>query len=428
MNHLVEQLPRFREVVCAAYTQLPYFAKRMDLSGLAPQAIASPEDIRRVPFTTKEDLQTELPLTTVRKAMSGRLFFIGFTTGTVSRPMPFFWSHQDYSQWERNLAGALSIAGLSTDDVVMISLGRCGTGCITLLGAVRHAGAAGFVADSDSATAVELIERMSTLGVSFLLTYPALVSGLCDAVEAGLARAPESLRVAFLMGESWPESLRSRVRSSVGAEVYDLYGSTEIGFVGVECSAHDGLHVFPEQILVEVLDPESYLPTRDGEMGEIVLTTLWKEVLPLVRYRTGDLAATIESRCSCGQQAPRISRIKGRVRDTIFIGSTKIHPAALEAVIGEVCGAAYNHQVVLHEDSGRDEMRVLVEIPSDIALEPGRKAELAERIIRLHEDLATMVLAGRVIAPQVEFVACGSLKRQGGKLPKLVDQRSRHAC
>ena len=186
--------------------------------------------------------------------------------------------------------------------------------------------------------------------------------------------------------------------------MYDIYGSTEVGMVGIECSAHDGLHILPDQVLVEILDPYTGKTVEQGVEGEIVVITFWKEALPLIRYRTGDMASKVEGFCRCGSDLPRISRIKGRARDLIFIGSTKIHPMAVEAAIMDVCDSALNYQIVLNQEGDIDTLKLIIETPEEIITNQTLRVILSERICNLHKDLSSLITAGFVMPPDVEFV------------------------
>jgi phenylacetate-CoA ligase len=417
------QAEKLKRIVAYAFENFSYYRKKISQVGLKPTDIQSLGDLDKLPLTVKEELKEKFDFDEIFYRLAGKLYYIGFTTGTVSIPMPVYYTHDDFERWEKNLAKGLSMAGITNKDVAQITFGRCGIACIVLLGAIRRTGATGIPIDADSGTASELLKRMEKFHVSFLLTFPSIVREFCRIVESERVKGPCYLRKIFLMGESWSETFRRRVEDTLNVEVYDIYGSTEVGMVGVECSAHEGLHLLPDQVLVEILDPNTGKPVSRQEEGEIVVTTFWKEALPLIRYRTGDIASKIEGSCCCGLDLPRISRIIGRVSDLIFIGSTKIHPIAVEAAIIDTCNSALNYQIVLSQERGKDKIKLVLEAPEDVMEKQNLKVALSERISNLNEDLASLIKANLVFPPEVEFVPLNSLTRKGGKIAKILDLR-----
>lgn len=417
------QTEKLRQIVAYAFESFSYYREKMSQVGLTPTDIQGLEDLEKLPYTVKEELQEKLGFDKIFQRMAGKLRYIGFTTGTVATPMPVYYTHDDFERWEKNLAKGLSMAGITNKDVVQITFGRCGIACVVLLGAIRRTGATGIPIDADSGAASELIQRMEQFHVSFLLTFPSIVREFCRIVESKRVKGSRYLKKIFLMGESWSEAFRRRVEDALNVEVYDIYGSTEVGMVAVECSAHNGLHVLPDQVLVEILDPYTGKPVDQGEEGEIVVTTFWKEALPLIRYRTGDIASEIEDFCRCGSDLPRISRIKGRIRDLIFIGSTKIHPIAVEAAIIDICDSTLNYQIVLSRERGRDKLKLVLEAPDEIIGKQNLRAALSKRICSFNEDLASLVKADLVFPPEVEFVPLNTIPRKGGKITKILDLR-----
>lgn len=419
------QTEKLRQIVVHAFENFSYYREKMSEVGITPTDIQGLEDLDKLPCTSREELQEKLGFDEIFQHMADKLYYIGFTTGTVATPMPVYYTHGDFERWENNLAKGLSMAGITNNDVVQITFGRCGIACVVLLGAIRRTGATGIAIDADSGTANELLQWMKQFRVSFLLTFPSIVREFCGIAESERGKRPQYLKKIFLMGESWSETFRRRVEDTLNVEVFDIYGSTDIGMVGVECSIHDGLHVLPDQVLVEVIDPLTGKPVENGAEGEIVVTTFWKEALPLIRYRTGDIASKMKGFCRCGSDLPRISRIKGRARDLIFIGSTKIHPIALEEAITDVCDSSLNYQIVLSHTEGRDKLRLKIEAPDQMMNNENLKTALSERICNLNEDLSSLISAGLVMPPEVEFVPLNALPRKGGKITKVLDLRGK---
>lgn len=385
-------------------------------------------DLLKLPVLTKDQVLAGIPREQVLERLRGQLALVGFTSGSTGAPSPVFYSHRDLETWEGELSMALRSIGLASSDVVQISIGQCGTGCLALLGAVRVLGAAAIPLDVSGSSGTSILEGILENGVSALLTYPAIARELCRVVrDNGKAHLHHTtLHTVVLMGEPWSEALRDEIRQVLGADVFDIYGSTEAGMVGVECSQHQGLHVFEDRILVEILDPKTHAPMPQGMEGEVVLTPFWKEGLPLVRYGTGDAAAFIPGTCACGSELPRITRIKGRCRDMVFVGSTKFYPSQLEALLAELLDGSHNSQLRIESaHSGRDRLTLMIEIeegatrPDEAQLTQG----LLESLSVLSSDLPGMVKSGFVEGPHVALVSPGSIERRSGKIPPVIDLR-----
>lgn len=419
------QTEKLRKIVAYAFENFSYYREKMSEVGITPTDIQDLEDLDKLPFTTREELQEKLGFDEIFQHIADKLYYIGFTTGTVATPMPVYYTHDDFERWEKNLAKGLSMAGITNNDVVQITFGRCGIACVVFLGAIRRTGATAIPIDVDSGTASGFLQQMEQFRVSFLLTFPSIVKEFCRIVESEPGKRPHYLKKIFLMGESWSETFRHRVKDTLDVEVYDIYGSTEIGMVGVECSTHDGLHVLPEQVLVEIIDPLTEKLVEHGTEGEIVVTTFWKKALPLIRYRTGDISSRMKGFCRCGSDLPRISRIKGRVRDLIFIGSTKIHPMAIEEAVIDVCDSTLNYQIILSQEGGRDKLKLKIEIPGEVKNNKNLQVALSERTCNLNEDLSSLIKANLVMPPEVEFVPLNTLPRKGGKITKILDLRDK---
>lgn len=416
---------KLKQIVTYTYENFSFYREKMNKINIRPTDINGLEDLEKLPYTTKEELQKKINFDEFFQQTTDKLYYIGFTTGTSATPMPVYYTHDDFNQWEKNLVKGLFMAGIAEKDVVQITIGRCGIGCIVLLGAVRRTGAAGMPIDADSGTASELLRQMGKFHVSFLLAYPSIVREFCRLIETNKVESSRYLKKIFLMGESWSEAFRKRVEDTLNAEVYNIYGSTEVGMVGVECSSHDGLHILPGQILVEIINPSSGKTANQGEEGEIVVTTFWKKALPFIRYRTGDIASIIDGDCNCGSDLPRISKIVGRKQDLIFIGSTKIHLLAIETSIIDVCDIALNYQILLDEEEGKEKLKVVIETPKDVTDRENLQKKLIERVSELNADFAALIKANIILHPEVEFVPINTLPRKRGKIKKFIDLRGK---
>lgn len=416
------------ETLRRASRSYEFYRGVIEEAGISIDRVHGTPDLLRLPVLTKDMVLAGIPREQVLERFRGQLALVGFTSGSTGAPSPVFYSQEDLRIWESELAMALQSIGLTSSDVVQISIGQCGTGCIALLGAVRVLGAAAIPLDVSGSSGLSILEGILENEVSALLTYPAIARELCRVVRDSGKTHPRhaTLHTIILMGEPWTEALRSEIREVLGADTFDIYGSTEAGMVGVECSHHQGLHVFEDRVLVEILDPITHAPMPEGMEGEVVLTPYWKEGLPLVRYGTGDAAAFIPGTCDCGSALPRITRIRGRCRDMVFVGSTKFYPSQLEALLAELLDGSHNSQLRIESaDSGRDRLTLTIEMEEDATRPDEMKLTqaLLESLPALSSDLPGMVKSGFVEGPYVALVSPGSIERRSGKIPSFIDLR-----
>lgn len=398
-------------------------------SGVSLDRVSGMADLLKLPILTKDQVLSGITRERVMEQLRGKLALIGFTSGSTGTPSPVYYSHSDLDTWELELSKALSGIGMSSEDIVQVSIGQCGTGCLALFGAIRRAGAAAIPIDVSGASGPTILAHIVENQVSILLTYPAIARELCRVARESDGRAllrGSALHTLVLMGEPWTEALRHSIKEALGTEIYDIYGSTEAGMVGIECACHQGLHVFEDRLLVEILDPVTGEPLAPGVEGEVVLTPYWKEGLPLLRYGTGDAAAIIDGECECGSALPRITRIRGRCRDMVFVGSTKFYPGQLEAIVAELFEGSPNYQLQVEStDSGRDMLTLAIEAePMFSCLDEREYAQaLAGAMSALSPDLPGMIASGFVEGPTVSLVPPGSIERRSGKIPSVIDLR-----
>jgi phenylacetate-CoA ligase len=424
-EYMLTQNEKLIQVVHNAFRDFPFYRNKFIQASIDPDTFQGLDDLTKIPFTTKEDLQMRFPFADVYQQFGHELSYIGFTTGTTSAPMPIYFTHEDMDKWEWNLTKAYHMAGINSGDIVQVSIGRCGIGCVVFMGAVRKTGAAVMPVDVDLISTDEILNRMKQYRITILATLPSIASELCRLVEAGYPKEGLALKTLFLMGEACTETFRERARQTLGAEVYDIYGSTESGFVGTECNLHKGLHLMVDQVIVEIVDPTTGLPVQSGAEGELVVTTLWKKAMPLIRYRTGDIASAIQEDCKCNIGLPRISKIKGRASDLVSIGSTKLHPSAIDALIFDTFNKNYNYQVVLSNEQGRDHLALLVEVDIPSIEAAGIQERLEFGILTLTDDMNLLFKSGIILHPEVQLISPGTLQKKGGKVRKIFDKRER---
>ncbi|RKY59942.1 MAG: phenylacetate--CoA ligase [Candidatus Latescibacterota bacterium] len=412
------QVKRLRETVARALSS-PHYGKVLGGKGISPEDIRSLEDLRRIPFTTKEDLRRGFPygFLAVPKDEVVRLHASSGTTGT---PTVVYHTRRDLEVWADLVARCLYMVGMRKEDVFqnMMSYGLF-TGGLGLHYGAERIGA--LVIPSGAGNSRRQITLMRQFGTTAIHIIPSYALKLLETFqEMGLDPKEMKLRMAFVGAEPHTEKVRRRIEEAYGIDAFNSYGLSEMNGPGVafECPYKEGMHVWEDSYILEVIDPETLEPVPDGEEGELVLTTLRREAMPLLRYRTGDLAFVYPDPCPCGRTHRRISRIKGRTDDMFIIKGVNVFPMQVEQVLMAFPEVGNNYVIVLEKAGPMDEMVVRIEVREELLGGGIRKLEeLKERVKRaLREEI--------LVTPKVEFVEPGGLPSGEGKAVRVIDRRS----
>ncbi len=412
------QLERLEATLSRAYAHVPFYRRRFDEIGFDPDAFRALGDLRALPFTTKEDLRENHPYGLFAVPLRD-VVRVHASSGTTGRATAVGYTRNDLRTWADLAARQLVAGGVTKDDVVQIAFDYgLFTGAFGLHAGAERIGAS--VIPVSSASAARQIQIMRDYRSTALVCAPSHALHLGEALaDAGVARGALALRAGLLGAEPWSESMRREIEEKLQVTTYDNYGLSEVmgpGLAG-ECLARDGLHLAEDHFLVEVIDPETLAPVPDGTLGELVVTTLTREAVPVVRYRTRDLTAILPGACPCGRTLRRMARVKGRSDDLLFLRGMKVFPSEIESVLFEIEGTAPHYQIVLTRRGGQDEATVLVEVSEEIFFdEMRRQSELKDTIVRrLHDALG--------VAVDVKLVGKRSLARTDGKAQRVLDQR-----
>lgn len=388
------QLERLEATLTRVYRTLPFYRQRLDAAGVDPDAVRSVEDLRRVPFTTKEDLRASYPygLFAVPLRDVVRLHASSGTTGLAT---VVGYTRNDLRHWGSAVARVLVAGGVTREDVVQVAF-HYGlfTGGFGLHQGAELVGAS--VIPMSSGHSRQQLRIMQDYRTTALACTPSYAMHLADELlEAGVPRGALSLRLGLFGGEPWSEGLRRQLEEKLQISATDNYGLSEVLGPGVagECGEKRGLHLAEDHLLAELVDPVSGAPARPGAVGELVLTTLTKEAFPLLRYRTGDLTTLTTERCACGRTLARMGRVLGRTDDLLIVKGVKVYPSQIEAVLVALEGADPHYQIVLTRRASMDEATVLVEVSEAIFFdEMRRQSGLRETIARrLAEELGVHV-------------------------------------
>lgn len=406
------QLERLEATLARVFKHVPFYRRRFDEARFDPDELRGPEDLRRLPFTTKADLRAAYPygLFAVPLRDVVRLHASG-GTGTAAVVMGY--TRNDLKTWANLMARCLVAGGLTKDDVVQITFDYgLFTGGFGVHQGAERIGA--MVIPTSSGNTKRQLTIMQDYKATALVATPSYALHLADALrEAGINPSALSLRRAFLGGEPWSEAMRRRIEDELHVTATDNYSLSEVigpGLAG-ECLERDGLHVPEDHFLVEIVDPRTLEPVAPGEPGELVVTTLTKEAFPLVRYRTRDLTALVAEPCPCGRTSARLRRIGARTDDMVIVKSVNVYPAQIEAVLREVLGGEPRFQLLLERRRALDEATVLVAVSAESFFdEMKRQSELRDELRRRIASECGVTFEVRLVDGQT-LAASGGGKR-----------------
>jgi len=414
------QLRRLQEVL-ERCTVSPFYRKWFTEAGFETSRLKALEDIRGLPLMDKNTLRSEEP-TAFLTVSTEDIVRVHASSGTTGQATVVFHTAADIEAWAQLVARCMYMVGVRRSDVFQNMMGYgLFTGGLGLHYGAERIGA--MVIPAGSGNSKRQIQLMRDFRTTVIHIIPSYALYLLEVfAELGVdPREDTSLRIAIMGAEPHSEGLRRRVEEAYGLDAYNCYGLSEMCGPGVafECPAKRGLHLWEDNFLLEVLDPSSLEPVKEGETGELVLTTLNREGMPLLRYRTRDLAFVYPDDCECGRTHRRISRIKGRTDDMFIVKGVNIFPMQVEKVLLGILGVGSNYQIVLDTVDAKDEMRVLVEVSGE--LWHGEVRELNRLRSRITEELKQEVL----VTPLVELVEPGSLPKGEGKAVRVLDKRER---
>jgi phenylacetate-CoA ligase len=413
------QLKRLQAVVVRAWQQVELFRSRMDERRLAPQDTRSLEDIGKLPFTEKSDLRDTYPFGLFARPMKD-VVRLHVSSGTTGKPIVVAYTKEDVDVWTSVMVRCLAGCGLHHGDIVQVAYGY---GLFTGgLGAHYGAEALGAtVVPTSGGNADRQIMLMKDFGVTAICCTPTYFLHLIDrAAELGVELKELPLRAGVFGAEPWTDSMRRHIESMSSIEAFDIYGLSEIigPGVGCECRRHQGLHIFEDHFYPEIVDPATGEPLADGNEGELVLTTLSKQAMPMVRYRTRDITSIMSGRCECGRTLRRIARIGRRSDDMLIIRGVNIFPSQVEAALLEIEGTLPHYQIVLTREQGLDEMEVQVEVTQQMFTDKiGALQGLHDRL----QGALDHVLGIRV---RVALVEANTIERSQGKARRVIDRRT----
>jgi phenylacetate-CoA ligase len=409
---------RLKRVVEHAYHNTPFYRRKMQEMGLTPDDIESIDDITKLPFTVKQDLRDNYPFGLMAVPMS-EIVRLHASSGTTGKPIVVGYTRKDLSIWSETVARCLYAAGVTRNDTVQVSYGYgLFTGGLGLHGGVENIG--GTVIPMSSGNTQKQIQLMHDFGSKVLACTPSYALFLGETIkESGIPREEFQLKIGIFGAEPWTENMRNEIEESLGIKAYDIYGLTEVigPGVGCECECQKGTHLWEDHFLPEIIDPVTLLPGKPGEQGELVFTTLTKEGMPMIRYRTRDLTSLHYEKCGCGRTAVRMDRILGRSDDMLIIRGVNVFPSQVESVILEMPEFEAHYLITVDRINNTDTFQVEVEV------RPEYYTDEISKILALKKKIAAQMQSVIGIQPEIKIVEPRSIERSMGKAKHVIDNR-----
>ncbi len=412
------QYKLLKTLVTRLYARSPFYHERMRQADIHPDDIRSRADIRLLPFMYKTDLRDNYP-DRIFSSSQDDLVRYHVSSGTTGKPTVVGYTKNDIEIWTTSLARALTSCGLCRGDVIQVSYGYgLFTGGLGLHYGAERIGAT--VLPTSVGNTERQIELMQDLRATAIACTPSYLIHLGEAAERlGISIKNDThLKSAIIGAEPWSETMKQRIFETMGVRAYDIYGTSEIsGPMFSECSEQKGIHIWGDIALTEIIDPETGEPLPPGEPGELVMTILGKEALPMIRYRIGDLTKIIEEPCPCGRTHPRIQRISGRVDDMLIIRGINVFPSAIEHTILGIPELSGHFMIEVDRIGPLDEMLVRVEVA------PEAFSDKINDLINIKRKVEHILKNALNIAVTIELSEPGSLPRFEGKAKRVIDRR-----
>lgn len=413
------QLERLQATVNRAYRNVRFYNRRFQELGIEPEDIRSLADVRRLPFTTKDDLRAAYPYEMFSVPLR-EIVRIHSSSGTTGRATVVGYTRNDLRTWTELVARVISAAGVTQQDVVQVTFGYgLFTGGFGLHYGAERVGAS--VIPVSAGNTERQIQVMQDFRSTALVGTPSYALHIAEVMrEMGVDPKELALRVGLFGGEPHSERMRRQVEEHLNILATDNYGLSEVMGPGVsgECEYQCGLHINEDHFLVELIDPQTLEPVPYGQQGELVLTTLTKEGIPLLRYRTRDLTTLDPTPCRCGRTNARMQKVLSRTDDMLIVRGVNVYPSQIEAVLLDVEGVEPHYQIILERKAALDEMTILVEVSSDLF------TDRMSRLVDLEKQIKSRMHAALGLTPKLKMVEPRTLERSQGKAKRVIDNRT----
>ncbi|MCX7714301.1 MAG: phenylacetate--CoA ligase [Clostridia bacterium] len=413
------QLAKLRETVSRVYHCVPFYRKRFDEAGIIPDDIKTLEDLQKIPFTVKDDLRDNYPYGLFGVPMKD-IVRIHASSGTTGKPTVVGYTKNDIEMWSECVARLITMAGGTAEDIAQISFGYgLFTGAFGLHYGMEKVGAA--VIPMSAGNTEKQLMIMQDFKPTILISTPSYALYMSEvAQELGIKKEALSLRIGMFGAEGHTEEMRKELEKRWGIVATENYGLSEVTGPGVagECTYHTGMHINEDYFIVEIIDPETGEVLPDGETGEVVITPIQKEGIPLLRYRTKDISRIDTEKCECGRTTARLHKIQGRTDDMLIIKGVNVFPSQVESVLLGMEQISPQYQLVVSKKGFTDDLEVKVELQDIELLENFSELEALRK--KIHHKLQTVL----GLDAKVSLVGPKSIERTSGKAKRVLDLRN----
>ncbi len=413
------QLKRLQQTLQRVYAAVPFYRQSFDRAGISPESVTSLEDLQKLPFTLKQDMRDNYPYGLFATPLD-QIVRIHASSGTTGKPTVVGYTRRDIDNWSEMMARSFAAAGAHAGDVIHNAYGYgLFTGGLGAHYGAEKIGAS--VIPMSGGNTKRQIMIMQDFGSTVLTCTPSYCLYLAEAAaEEGVDIRALPLRVGIHGAEPWSEQMRDEIEEKLGIKAIDIYGLSEIlgPGVGIECiEAQSGLHIWEDHFIPEIIDPDSGDVLPHGEKGELVITTITKEGIPMIRYRTRDITRIIPEPCICGRTHVRLERMSGRTDDMLIIRGVNVFPSQIESILMKIEGVEPHYQLVVDRDDNLDTLEVQVEVNENIFSDEIKVLQGLSREIRNQiKELLGVTCEVRLVEPK-------SIARSEGKAQRVIDRR-----
>ncbi len=415
LHHL--QSVRLKKMVDRVYHSVEFYRKKMQQLGLEPGDINSIDDLKLLPFTTKNDLRDNYPFGLFAVPQS-EIVRIHASSGTTGKATVVGYTRKDIEIWQECVARVLAMDGVGPHDRIQVAYGYgLFTGGLGLHYGAERIGAT--VIPMSTGNTQRLITMMEDFGATAIACTPSYLLHIAETLEESGKIPSIQLKAAICGAEPWTENMRKEIEEKLHLKAYDIYGLSEILGPGVaaDCEYHNGLHVYEDHFVPEVINPDTLEPCKEGETGELVFTTITKEALPLFRYRTKDLTSISYEKCECGRTLARISRFKGRSDDMLIIRGVNVFPSQVEAALLEIGETSPHYLLIVDRINNLDVLEVQVEVEERFFSDEIRELE------NLTKKISHVLQSALGLSVKVKLVEPKTIARSEGKAKRVIDNR-----
>lgn len=411
------QSARLKKLVNRVYHNVEPYRKKMQAIGLEPGDINGIEDLNKLPYTTKDDLRDNYPFGLFAVPQS-EIVRVHASSGTTGKATVVGYTRKDIDIWSECVARAITMAGLGRNDIIQIAYGYgLFTGGLGAHYGAEHLGAT--VVPQSTGNTAKLITMMIDFGVTGLMCTPSYLMHIGETIIEMGVKDKIKLRATLNGAEPWTDNMRVKIENMLGVTAHDIYGLSEIMGPGVacDCKYHKGLHVFEDHFVPEIIDPKTLQPIGENVTGELVLTTLTKEGIPLIRYRTKDLTSMTHAKCECGRTTTRISKFTGRSDEMLIIRGVNVFPSQVEAALLTVNGTTPNYQIIVDRINNTDTFEILVEVDETFF------SDKISELENLTSKISHAIQQALGLHARIKLVEPKTIERSEGKAKRVTDKR-----